>query len=388
MRNNEQARLLILGLLAVGAAVPAMAQPGKLAVTEFDAPGAGTVTSQVCANAFLGFLGCGTIPLANNDQGEVVGTYSDANNVQHAFLRTSDGSIVAFDVRGAGTEGGQGTVAYAVNDLGVIAGGFQDANNVYHGFVLYPNGYLGFATGHAVVFDVPGAGTGANQGTLATSINQMGGAAGTYIDGNGVNHGFYRSYVNEFTSFDPPGSVFTYPCEETCLSRDGAITGFYLDANNTAHGFLRTPDGTITTIDAPGAGTGNGLGTVAASINTDGMITGYVADANNVAHGFVLRPDGSLVLDDDPAASANAGAGTAAFSINILGATTGMYVDDSGVLHGFERDPVGGFANFDAPHAGTGAGQGTRPSTNNSWGSVAGWYIDGNGVNHGFVWKP
>ena len=45
--------------------------------------------------------------------------------------------------------------------------------------------------------------------------------------------------------------------------------------------------GNIAVIDAPRAGTGGGLGTVAASINWAGMITGYSVDSNNVAHGVV-----------------------------------------------------------------------------------------------------
>ena len=41
--------------------------------------------------------------------------------------------------------------------------------------------------------DVPGAGTGANQGTRAVSINTAGVIAGTYIDASNVNHGFIRT---------------------------------------------------------------------------------------------------------------------------------------------------------------------------------------------------
>jgi len=112
--------------------------------------------------------------------------------------------------------------------------------------------------------------------------------AGIYIDGNSVVHGFVRSHDGGISSFDPSGSVYTYPCEETCVSQDGAITGFYLDANNTFHGFLRDPDGTIREFDAPGGERATTyLGTVAASINPDGKITGYVEDSNAVAHGFV-----------------------------------------------------------------------------------------------------
>jgi hypothetical protein len=115
---------------------------------EFDAPGAGTVTSPACGSA------CGTIALANNDLGVVVGYYTDSNVVPHGFLRAPNGDIVSFEAPGAGLGHGlnQGTVAYSINDLGVIAGQFQNSSYVYQGFVRHPDG--SFTT-----FKAPGAGT-------------------------------------------------------------------------------------------------------------------------------------------------------------------------------------------------------------------------------------
>src|SRR5215472_7760285 len=75
-------------------------------------------------------------------------------------------------------------------------------------------------------------------------------------------------------SFDPPDSVFTWPCEETCISVDGTITGFYLDANSTYHGFVRYPDGSFITIDDPAASTALLDGIAAFSINWFGAVTG------------------------------------------------------------------------------------------------------------------
>jgi hypothetical protein len=344
------------------------------ALVQFDAPGAATASSPVCAPQ------CGTLAYANNDLGAIVGFYTDKNIVPHGFLRTVNGTIVSFDAPGAGLGKGldQGTVAYSINDLGVIAGQYQDSNYVFHGFVRYLDG--SFKT-----FDAPGAGTGAFQGTLAFNINLEGATAGIYIDGSNVYHGFVRSPHGEITSFDPPGSTFTYPCEETCLNLEGAITGFYLDANYTYHGFVREPNGKITEFDGLGAGTGNYLGTIAASINLESAITGYVNDSNNVGHGFVRTPSGEFTTFDVPGAS---GLGTAAFSINLFGAVTGEFFDANNVMHGFSRSARGTFATFSAPDGGTGAFQGTRPSTNNLEGAVTGWYVDANGLNHGFVWTP
>lgn len=335
-------------------------------LVEFDAPGATTMVFPACGT------GCGTIALDNNDWGDVVGGYTDANVVPHGFLRTANGRFITFDAPGAGLGAGlnQGTFAYAINDFGAIVGQYQDPNYVYHSFIRNWNG--SFTT-----FDAPDAGSGANQGTLAWSINQLGDTAGSYIDKNNVYHGFVRSRSGAMASFDPAGSVYTYVCEETCLNDSGTLTGFYSDASGTFHGFVRNASGKITTFDAPGAVYFTG----GASINPFGLITGYYLDANFVAHGFLRQPNGrfsTFLLTQGR---------TYPFSINLFGAVAGEYVDSNNMQHGFER--WGNYtATFDAPGAGTGAFQGTRPSTNNADGAVAGWWVDPNGSNHGFVWTP
>src|ERR1700733_9666286 len=302
--NLIQAAIAALTLAGAGyAQLSTSVQSYAQQLIKFDVPRAATVSSPVCAPL------CGTVAYANNSEGVIVGSYTDKNVVPHGFLRTVDGHIISFDAPGAGlgADLDQGTVAYSINDLGVIAGQFEDNNNVFHGFVRYSDGH--FAT-----FDAPGAGTGAGQGTLAFNINLEGATTGAYFDGNFGEHGFVRSGNGGIATFDPPGSVGTMVCEETCLNLEGQITGFYVDANNTIHGFLREPDGTIKPLDAPGAGTGNFLGTFAASINLEGEITGYFVDSNNLAHGFVRTPGGKFTSFEVPSASTNSGEGTTAFS--------------------------------------------------------------------------
>lgn len=144
-------------------------------VTTFDAPGAGPGPFQ------------GTYPDAINLELTVAGNTTDANNVNHGFLRRVDGKFTIFDPPGAGTGAGQGTYANSVNLIGAIVGEFIDANNVNHGYSREPGAEGGFIT-----FDVPGAGTGAGQGTLPAGGNDAGAIAGYYFDGSGVSHGFLR----------------------------------------------------------------------------------------------------------------------------------------------------------------------------------------------------
>jgi hypothetical protein len=354
------------------AAGAAARSPGKGRLVAFDAPGAATVTSTSCGG------GCGTLAYANNDAGDVVGSFTDANVVPHGFVRRRDGHVVVFDAPGAGLGSGldEGTVAYSINDDGQIAGQFQDASFVFHAFVRK-------ADGQFTTFDAPGAGTAANQGTQAVDINNTGAIGGWYVDANGLQHGFFKDQKG-ISSFDPAGSVYTFPCEETCLNDAGELVGSYVDSTSTNHGFICGRHGAITIIDVPGAGTGGGGGTIVASINARHEIAGYDVDTAGVIHGFIRSAAGKFTIFDVPAGSKT---GTAAFSINRFGVTAGSYLDATHAFHGFSRLPGGKLAMFDAPGAGAGAGQGTRSSTNNIFGEVAGWWIDAAGLNHGFVWS-
>lgn len=75
-----------------------------------------------------------------NSAGTITGSflYDPEGSPAHAFQRSPDGTIQAFDAPGAGTGQFQGTSAVKINDAGTIAGGFTDSNNVGHGFVLTP----------------------------------------------------------------------------------------------------------------------------------------------------------------------------------------------------------------------------------------------------------
>jgi hypothetical protein len=226
----------------------------------FDAPGASTVSSPLCAPD------CGTIALANNAEGAVVGYYTDANIVNHGFVRAPNGYVFPFDPPGAGLETNldQGTFPYSINDWGLIAGFFRDSGNAFHSFLRYPDG--SFST-----YGFSGAGTAALQGTEALDVNLEGATAGFYIDGTGVEHGFVRSSLGVISSIDPDSSMGTTVCEETCLNAAGTTTGSFLDSKSVYHGFVRDRDGKITKFNAPGAGTGAYQGTFAASINDEGM---------------------------------------------------------------------------------------------------------------------
>ncbi|HVN03191.1 MAG TPA: hypothetical protein VMT86_02170 [Bryobacteraceae bacterium] len=64
-----------------------------------------------------------------------MGEFIDTNNVNHGYSRGADGAYTAIDVPGAGTGAGQGTIAAGGNDAGAIAGFYVDSSGVVHGFL-------------------------------------------------------------------------------------------------------------------------------------------------------------------------------------------------------------------------------------------------------------
>jgi hypothetical protein len=238
----------------------------------------------------------GTFPIGLNLEGAVVGYALDSNDLFHAFLRTPDGKIYAFVAPGScdtGTSTGcYGSAAFNINAFGIIVGGFEDnsGNFVGHGLIRYPDGTL-------KTFEAPGAGTGSYQCTgcpgCALGFNQWGAIAGVYIDANSVQHGFLRSPDGEFTTFDVPGAgTGSYQgtgCPSDCptsLNDLGAIMGSYIDKNGVLHGYLRTPKGKFVTVDPTGS-----VFTWSSGMNDVGAVTGYYGDANNVYHDFLRIPD-------------------------------------------------------------------------------------------------
>jgi hypothetical protein len=178
-----------------------------------------------------------------NAFGIIAGGYEDnsGNFVHHDFVRNAEGKLKTFDVPGAGTGSYQGTgcpgCALGLNQWGAIAGIYSDANSVNHGFLRSPDGKF-------TTFDAPGAGTDSYEGTGCFSdcpvrLNDWGAITGIYIDANFVYHGYLRSPEGRIVTVDPVGSTFTFP---TGINDVGSIAGYYADANNVSHGFVRIPD--------------------------------------------------------------------------------------------------------------------------------------------------
>jgi hypothetical protein len=318
----------------------------------------------------------GTFGLVVNLQGDVAGYFIDPSNIIHGFIRNAAGVITTVDAPAIGETG---TEIFAIDASGDTAGFYFDSQNIQHSLVRASNGAL-------FVFDPPNSSSGAQ------SINDSGTVAGGFVDANGA-HGYLRASDGTFTTFDPTGSgtqvqiVIPYQ-----INASGAVTGTYIDNNGVHHGFLRDSSGGVTILDAPGAGTAANTGTDLLDMNASGTIAGGInigiVNGLFTTHSLVRATDGTYTVFDPPQSGAHS---SLAEAINDSGVVVGTYRDANLVRHGYLRQPDGTFLSFDDPGAAqlplSTTNLGTIPRRINANGAVVGLYSDVNGVRHGFIWQ-
>src|SRR5215469_2563413 len=243
--------------------------------TQIDAPDAGTGPFP------QGTFPSNITPMGINPAGAITGFYVDASSVQHGFVRAPNGIITEFDPTGSIF-----TNPNAIDQTGAITGFYFDANFVGHGFLRTPDGTI-------TSFDAPGADhtPGSFNGTFGVGLTPGGQIEGVDVDVNGVLHGFVRSTNGTFIIYDAPGAGTgagqgTLPESNNTL---GAVAGNYLDGNFVNHGFLLNQQGSFSVFDVPGMGTAPGQGTIPVDNGNTGAIIGEAIDGNTVIHGFLVQ---------------------------------------------------------------------------------------------------
>lgn len=151
-------------------------------IISFDPPG----SSNTCAAPEVNNLDYAAARI--NAAGEITGTYYlptagfPFGAEVRGYLRSSGGAFTGFD---AATYPPCCIFTYglAINPAGLIAGYENDGYDLNHGYLRLTNGTI-------ITLDAPGAGFGFNQGTLAVDVNKAGQVIGWYVDSNNVSHGF------------------------------------------------------------------------------------------------------------------------------------------------------------------------------------------------------
>jgi probable HAF family extracellular repeat protein len=291
-----------------------------------------------------------------NDQGQIVGAYSNEPNtpafsLHHGFL-LDNGVFKPIDFPGA-----RRTQPFGINNLGQIVGEYVDQNGRSHGF-LWNNGVF-------TTIDAPGP---AGTSTIAFDINDSGQIVGipfnvSIIAGNGP--AFLRDANGVFTEIKIQGGseVITYG-----INNSGQIVGTYIDAAGRDHGFLLN-HGVTTNVDVPDA---TGF-TVVYDINDGGQLAGAYDIAG---HGYLKDTNGNFSTIDHPAAAGLTGE---PIGINNIGQIVGAYIDDAGSFRGFLLDNHV-FTNIDVPKA-----MRSIPSKINDNGQVVGTYLGSDQKFHGFL---
>jgi uncharacterized membrane protein len=319
----------------------------------------------------------GTQPAGINDLGEVTGAYYDSNGNQHGFLRKEGGKIVTFDAPDVGyptqpTLGSSGTIPTGINNEGDIVGYYTDAKGAYHGFVRS-------ARGRFWIIDDPSS-TSAPSATIAQAINDWGTVVGFWFDSSLNSHGFVHQVDGSFTTVDPPGDLFA---ECYHINDLGEVGGDWVDAATfTYHGMLLHSDGKLVTFDAPNGGndTFGGLGQ---ALNLWGNFAGTYADANYGVHAYVRYANGKFAEFTAPGGGTSNFNGTWSASLNLLGTVVGYSVrPDGSTVDGYVRFADGELILANAPVTGQ---QSTVVWAINDFNEFTGYWFDATGAEHGFV---
>lgn len=198
-----------------------------------------------------------------NNLGTAVGSFSDASDLSHTYLRDRTGKHTVLP---DALPGALSTDATGINDFGWISGTVTDADGRDHGFI-YRRGAFG-------IYDHSGA-----VSTRLFGINNRGQAAGFWVDALGVRHGFVLS-GGTATAIEVPGAIGS---AATAINDLGQVVGFYTGVDQVTHGFLLTL-GKFTTIDFPGS-----ADTRMTAINNLGVIAGTY---DLFSRGMVAIPSG------------------------------------------------------------------------------------------------
>ena len=257
-----------------------------------------------------------------NNAGTLVGVYTDSSNVSHSFIYSS-GSYTSFDDPSA-TAGT--TQATGINNSGTVVGNYV-GGGAYHGFEEHG--------GTFTTITYPGANT---AGTLAYGINDSGDVAGQFYQSGSRNlqSFLYISFLHAYVILSDPnaGSGANQGTSASGINNSDEVVGTYRDSSGLAHGFVYN-QGTFTTLDDPNAAPGSTFGV---GINNNGVVSGYYVDPSGHYHGFTeFNGIYATVNNPNPAA-----VNTQLFGINDTNQGVGVWADSTGHIHSSsETVPVG-----------------------------------------------
>jgi hypothetical protein len=210
-----------------------------------------------------------------NNIGDTAGFWVTANGTNHGFVRWN-GVFENFNDPKTPHAAGSVNQLLGVNDNGVAVGFYNDAAGNSHAYEVNQ------ATRVFTAIKIPGA-----VSALATGINKAGYITGIATDSSKVTTSWLRSPAGQLTTFQFPGGSDT---QAFGINPQKQIVGSYLDGQGVMHGFVLTspqgPKSHWQKIDDP-----NGVGsTVVNGINGAGDLVGFYTDAAGNTDGMLATP--------------------------------------------------------------------------------------------------
>ncbi|MDE0323061.1 MAG: T9SS type A sorting domain-containing protein [Candidatus Poribacteria bacterium] len=260
---------------------------------------------------------------ASNDFGDYAGNTRSPDGEKTIGFTLIDGVFTTYDFPGS-----LNTYFYALDNAGKAAGHYKGPDDLYHGVIL--------EGGELQQYDFPGAA----ETNIYGLSDETGALSGNIVDETGVSHAFSGDLIITF-----PGAVNTYG---DFVNAAGAVVGSYVDADGMFHGFIRHPNGSFTTIDLPEM---PNLEFLFVNTITDHGLIGFRAKAaNDILRSYILLPDGTLYEVRFPGSIS-----TVVRNVNQDGSIIGYYDLPDGRRHGFvgrpKMQPIG---NIFSMHLSTG----------------------------------
>ena len=202
---------------------------------------------------------------ASNDFGDYAGNTRSADGEKTIGFTLIDGVFTTHDFPGS-----LNTYFYALDNVGKAAGHYIDIEGLYHGVILHD--------GTLTQYDFPGA----TQTFIFGISDETGALSGNIVDADGVTRGFSGDMAITF-----PGAIKTYA---DFVNAAGVVVGSYIDADGMIHGFMRNPDGSFTTIDVPAMPNLDFL--FVNAINDIGVVIFRAKAVNDIPRSYILFPGG------------------------------------------------------------------------------------------------
>ena len=240
---------------------------------------------------------------ASSDFGDYAGYTRSADGEKEVAFTLIDGVFTTYDFPGS-----QKTHFYALGNNGQAAGHYKDSNGLYHGVIM--------EDGELTQYDFPGA----VQTFIFGISDETGALSGNIVNEAGVTHGFSGDLPITF-----PGAVTTYA---DFVNAAGVIVGSYVDIDGMAHGFMRNPDGSFITVDVPQMPDLEFL--FVNAINDVGVVIFRAKAVNDIPRSYILLP-GSVPHELRFPGSIS----TVVRNINQDGSIIGYYDSVDGRRHGF-----------------------------------------------------